>query len=155
MDVLPRLGLGQCRPPEPGQAAPPGQGPLEERLASPRQSQCTADHGTSHHGRVNIILLLLLLLLLLLSSVVINKNITNKLGWSDFLGGFVWFPVDPRSAEHQLLQVNNWSLEEDDEQECEGRGDGEDAEELLCEEHAAEPHRVLLPAVDEIDDGPV
>ena len=72
----------------------------------------------------------------------------------DFLRSFVWFPLDAGSPEHQLLQVNNWSLEEDDKQEGQSGGDGEDAEELLCEQHAAEPHRMLRPAVDEVDDGP-
>ena len=73
----------------------------------------------------------------------------------DFLRSFVWFPLDAGSPEHQLLQVNNGSLEEDDKEEGESRGDGEDAEELLSEEHVAEPHRVLRPAVDEVDEGPV
>ena len=72
----------------------------------------------------------------------------------DFLRSFVWFPLDSGSTEHQLLQVNNRSLEEDDKQESESGGDGEDAEELLCEEHAAEPHGILSSAVDEVDDGP-
>ena len=72
----------------------------------------------------------------------------------DFLRSFVWFPLDAGSPEHQLLQVNNGSLEEDDKEEGESRGDGEDAEELLGEEPAAEPHRVLSPTVDEVDDRP-
>ena len=72
----------------------------------------------------------------------------------DFLRSFVWFPLDSGSTEHQLLQVNNRSLEEDDKEECESGGDGEDADELLCEKHAAEPNRMFCPAVDEVDDRP-
>ena len=72
----------------------------------------------------------------------------------DFLRSFVWFPLDSGSTEHQLLQVNNWSLEEDDKEECESGGDGEDADELLCEKHAAEPNRMFCPAVYEVDDRP-
>ena len=92
---------------------------------------------------------------LLVIIVIADIKQTNYKGSRiDFLRIFVWFPVDPRSSEHQLLHVNYRSLEEDDKQESESGGDGEDAEELLCEEHAAEPHGILSSAVDEIDDGP-
>ena len=63
------------------------------------------------------------------------------------------FP-DTSRGEHQLLDVNDWSLETHHEHECYGGGDGEDAEELLDEEDVTEPDRILRPAVNEVDDGP-
>ena len=64
MDVLPRMALGQCRPPEPGQAAPPGQDRLEERLASTGQSQCTAGHGTSHHHMIYTVIVIVIVIVI-------------------------------------------------------------------------------------------
>ena len=152
--VLPRLELGQSGQAGPGQAAPAGRDHLEQRMASSGQSQCRGERGSNLHRKLNYSLICFHLLLLEILPSLNKQTNNNKVSWIDFLRIFVWFPLDPRSTEHQLLQVNNRSLEEDDEQECERSGDGQYADELLCEEHAAEPHRVLSPAVDEVDDRP-
>ena len=123
-------------------------------MASSGQSQCRGETGSNLHRRLNYSVICFNLLLCTINITAVIKQTNNKLSRIDFLRTFVWFPVDPRSTEHQLLQVNNRSLEEDDEQECERSGDGQYADELLCEEQAAEPHRVLSPAVDEVDDRP-
>lgn len=50
--------------------------------------------------------------------------------------------------------MHDGSLEQENEEEGQGGGDGEDADELLSQDHRTEPLQCLCPAVHQVDDSP-